>query len=281
VITITVASGTQTQTQAGYPLLSGTVPVVKTGFGTLVVDQANTLTGSTTVQGGLVRLANASALGSSPLAVVAGGTAQVTPALKTTVAGLNLAGNGLADVTSGYVTVASGLSATELVAQIIAGRAGGTWTGTSGITSSTAAADRVLGTSRAVGWLDKGNGSVAFAYAAPGDTNLDWQVNVLDAANLLTAGTFNAGTPATWAQGDFNYDGVVDVLDAADFITTGLYNQGSYNPPTGAIGAVAAVPEPATHDIALVALMALMAAAWTTRARSAAGTFTMCVVRPK
>lgn len=44
-ITIDVASGTsQTQTQAGYPLLSGSVSVVKIGGGTLVVDQANTLT---------------------------------------------------------------------------------------------------------------------------------------------------------------------------------------------------------------------------------------------
>jgi hypothetical protein len=40
VITINVASGTQTQTQAGYPLLSGSTPVLKTGGGTLVVDQA-------------------------------------------------------------------------------------------------------------------------------------------------------------------------------------------------------------------------------------------------
>ena len=37
-ITITVGSGTQTQGQAGYPLLSGTIPVVKAGAGTLVVD---------------------------------------------------------------------------------------------------------------------------------------------------------------------------------------------------------------------------------------------------
>jgi len=37
VITINVASGTQTQTEAGYPLLSGSVPVLKIGDGTLVV----------------------------------------------------------------------------------------------------------------------------------------------------------------------------------------------------------------------------------------------------
>ncbi|MFM7243347.1 MAG: beta strand repeat-containing protein [Planctomycetaceae bacterium] len=58
VITINVPSGTQTQTQAGYPTLSGSIPVVKTGAGTLVLDQANTLSGSTTVQGGVLRLAN-------------------------------------------------------------------------------------------------------------------------------------------------------------------------------------------------------------------------------
>jgi hypothetical protein len=174
----------------------------------------------------------------------------VANALTTTVGGLDLSGNGLVDVTSGFVTVASGLSATELVTQIIAGRNNGLWTGTSGITSSVAAAEVASLTPRAVGWLDNGDGSVAFAYAAPGDTNLDWQVNVLDAANMLTAGTFNTGSPATWEQGDFNYDGVVDVLDAADFIATGLYNQGIYNAApgavAGAVGAVAAVPEPAT-----------------------------------
>ena len=234
--------------------LAGSTPVVKTGGGALVVDQANTLTGSTSVQQGILRLANPSSLGSSTLAVSAGGTAQVASFLMTTVGGLDLAGGGLVDVTSGFVTVAGGLSATDLVAQILAGRGDGSWTGTSGITSSTAAADIALGASRAVGWLDNGNGSLSFAFAAPGDTNLDWQVNVLDAANLLTAGRFNAGAPATWSQGDFNYDGAVDVLDAADFIATGLYNAGPYNPAAGIAASVAAVPEPSLPAAGLVAV---------------------------
>ena len=261
VITINVATGTQTQTQAGYPLLSGTTPVVKTGAGTLVVDQANTLTGSTTVQGGVLKVANASALGSSTLAVVAGGTAQVASYLTTTVGGLNLSGTGLVDVTSGFVTVASGLSATDLVNQIIAGRSSGLWTGTSGITSSTAAADVALSIPRAVGWLDNGSGSVSFAFAAPGDTNLDWQVNILDVANVLALGKFDTGAPATWAQGDFNYDGLVDVLDVADFIATGLYNQGIYNAPPVTLGAVAAVPEPSSMTVMALAGLAGGAAA--------------------
>jgi prepilin-type N-terminal cleavage/methylation domain-containing protein/prepilin-type processing-associated H-X9-DG protein len=153
---------------------------------------------------------------------------------------------GLVDVGTGLVTVASGLSPTALVTEILAGRGDGSWNGTSGITSSAVATEVSLGAGRAVGWLDNGDGSVTFAYAALGDTNLDWQVDVLDAANVLASGKFNTGDPATWLDGDFNYDGVVDVLDAADFITTGLYNAGIYNPPDQVGGAVAAVPEPSS-----------------------------------
>ena len=257
---LTLASGTGTfLADAGRTItvnaaspISGAGGLVKAGAGTLVLAGSNSFTGATTVQDGVVRLANSSALRSSTLAVVAGGTAEVAAFLSTTVGGLDLSGNGLVNVTSGYMTVASGLSATDLVSQILAGRGDGSWTGTSGITSSTAAADTALGAARAVGWLDNGAGSLSFAFAAPGDTNLDWQVDVLDAANFLASGKFNTGAPATWFEGDFNYDGVVDVLDAADFITTGLYDQGPYNPPASVVGQVSAVPEPSAVALAAV-----------------------------
>ena len=255
-ITIDVASGTQTQTQAGYATLSGTLPVLKTGAGTLVLDQANTLTGSTTVQGGVLQLANASALASSPVAVAAGATLAVAPYLRTTVAGLGLSGSGLVDVTSGLVTVTSGLSASDLVAEILEGRGTGSWTGTSGIMSSVAAADVALGIPRAVGWKENGNGSLTFAFAAPGDTNIDGVVDILDAANFLAGGAFDAGTPASWYEGDFNYDGLVNVLDTADFLSTGLYDTGSYL-PRASVSAVAVVPEPATALMAAIALTLL------------------------
>jgi hypothetical protein len=90
----------------------------------------------------------------------------------------------------------------------------------------------------------------AYTFAAPGDTNLDWQVDVLDAANVLTAGKFDTGDPATWAEGDFNDDGVVDMLDAAEFISSGLYNAGFYRQPPGAVGSVAIVPEPSAGLLA-------------------------------
>ena len=218
--------------------------LAKLGSGTLTLRAANTYTGTTTVQQGTLAVANAEALATTSVTVSSGAKLAVAPDLRTTVKGLSLASGGLVDVTAGGMTVTSGLSATELVAQILAGRGDGSWTGTSGITSSTAAADVALGTPRAVGWLDGGGGALAFAFAAPGDTNLDWQVDVLDAANMLAAGNYNANAAGTWSQGDFNYDGLVNVLDAAAFVTTGLYNQGFYNPPPSAVGTVAAVPEP-------------------------------------
>jgi autotransporter-associated beta strand protein len=255
-ITITVASGTQTQAAAGYPTLNGSIPVVKVGAGTLVIDQANTLTGSTTVQGGVLRLANAAALSASRLVVVAGGTAQVTPQTTTSVAGLDLAGNGLVDVTAGAVTITAGMSAAQLVAELLKGRSGGSWTGTSGITSTVAAANVASSIPRTVGWLDNGDGSLTAAYAAPGDTNLDWSIDILDVANFLALGKFDTGEAASWLEGDFRYDGIVDILDAADFITTGLFNTGNYNVASRQLETVAAVPEPNGWAILLGVLAA-------------------------
>ncbi len=171
--------------------------------------------------------------------------------LSVTEATTEPAGGGKIDLGAGRINVsAGGISATELVADILAGRGDGSWNGSTGITSSLAAADIAASTPRAVGWLDSGTG-LAVAFAAPGDTNLDWQVDVLDAAGLLAAGKYNTGAGATWAQGDFNYDGVFDVLDAAGFVSTSLYDQGSYNPPASSLGSVAAVPEPSMPTLLL------------------------------
>ena len=97
---------------------------------------------------------------------------------------------------------------------------------------------------------------MSFAFSAPGDTNIDGVVDILDAANFLAGGAFDAGTPASWFEGDFSYDGVVDMLDAADFVSTGLYDTGSYL-PRASVSAVAVVPEPATALMAATALALL------------------------
>ena len=95
---------------------------------------------------------------------------------------------------------------------------------------------------------------MSVAYAALGDTNLDNQVDILDAANFLAGGKFGTGSSATWSQGDFGYDGVVDILDVADFLSTGLFDAGPYG---GLTGTVAAVPEPSMHGLVGVVLVVL------------------------
>ena len=242
-------------------VINGTSPITinSTGSGKVIFSGTGNFSGPTTVQAGGLQLAAGSPLGTSTITPIAGGTLSLTPYAVTTVRGLLPNAGGLTDVGSGYVTVTAGLSVADMLVALNTGRGDGSWSGTSGIVSSAAAANVAASTPRTVGWLDNGDGSVAFAYAAPGDTNLDWQIDVLDASNFLSFGKFDTAQPATWLEGDFNYDGVVDVLDAADFFSTGLYDAGSYNQPAELTGTVAAVPEPAGLGTIAVAAAAAIA----------------------
>jgi autotransporter-associated beta strand protein len=247
-VVLNVSSGTETQVDAGYPTLSGTTPLAKTGAGTLVLTTANTLTGSATVQSGQLILAHHAALEASRLVPLPGGKVGLAPGLQALVGGLVPNAGGLTDVGSGVITVASGLSSADVVSAIVAGRGDGSWSGTMGVTSSAAAASSG---SRAVGWIENGDGSMTLGYAASGDTNLDWQIDIIDAANFLAGGKFDTGLPAHWSEGDFTYDNVVDILDGAEFVASGLFDAGSYNSPASTI---APVPEPATCCMALAGL---------------------------
>ena len=155
-------------------------------------------------------------------------------------------GGGRLDLGAGRVNIAAGgISAADLRADIIAGRNGGAWNGTNGITSSTAAAS---GGTRAVGYVISGDGSAQVSFAAAGDVDLSGQVNVFDLVGINSAGKYGAGTTSDWSQGDFNYDGVTNVFDLVAVNTAAAYGQGNYFPAApstaGASGSVAAVPEP-------------------------------------
>ncbi|MBU6308327.1 MAG: DNRLRE domain-containing protein [Planctomycetes bacterium] len=217
--------------------------------GTLAVDSS---TGVARVE---VRGAGTIA-GSPAVSVGAGGSLILSSSAATMHSLASLAVDeaaGLLDLGAGGFAIAvGGIRQADLLADLVAGRGDGSWNGTHGITSS--AAVTALGQSipRTLGWLDNGDGAMSVAFSAPGDTNLDWTVDILDAANFLAGGKFDSGTPANWNEGDFGYDGVVDILDAADFLSTGLFDAGLFNPAPQA-AAVAAVPEPSATAMLAVA----------------------------
>ncbi len=240
-VLIPVASGTQTQAQMGYPLLSGVISVTKTGVGTVVFNVANTYIGPTSVSQGVLQLGTANALSSSAVTVAAGAKLSIGPQVAAVVP--SLVNNGLIDVGLGSLTVTGGQTAQGIVAAILAGRT----TGTSGIVSNDAATQ----SQRAVGWISNGGGSFTVGYAAAGDWNLNGTVDFDDVVQCVSANLYDTGLPATWAEGDFDYNGVVDFDDVVASLAANLYDTGPYNvAPVGnalaGLGSVAAVPEPST-----------------------------------
>jgi autotransporter-associated beta strand protein len=228
----TVAAGV-TQTDASSR--SGTATLVKRGAGTLVLTEASTSSGAVTIEEGTLIVRNTAALGTGPVEVRAGatlvldvGTAAVTLASLATAAGATV------DIGAGSVTFAGGAATAPIVRQRLAsGRGAGDWTGPDGIRSSAAAAAIAAGRSRAVGWLDNGDGTLTVAFAAAGDTNMDGTVDLLDSANVVTSGRFDTGTTASWSDGDFTHDGFVDMLDLSEFISSDLLDRGGYVAPGG------------------------------------------------
>ena len=240
-IYVDVASGTQTQVQARASILTGTAGLTKTGTGTLSLTLSNTFTGTTRVDAGRLIIAHRQALVSSTVSVSAGTMLALATGVDAVVRGLDLQSGGKLDIGTGSLTVTGSLASATALARLREGRGDGTWSGTSGIVSTVIKSDLAAGRAREIGWLENGGGSISFAYAAPGDTNLDGVIDILDVAGFLTAGKFDTGAAAVWSDGDFNYDGVKDLLDAVEFMTSGYFDAGPY---AAAAPSVAAVPEP-------------------------------------
>ncbi len=243
---VTVDTGATLAVAAGTTMRS---PSVIVDGGTL--SAATLLVNGTT---GITALAiNAGTLAGSPATTISGGgSLSLVQDARVTVAVGSLdvvegAGGGRLDLGAGQVTVAAGgITAAALRADLLAGRAGGAWNGSTGIMSSTAAAS---GGTRTVGYVVAGTGVATVSYAAAGDTNLNGQVDVFDLVTVNSGGKYGTGSAAVWSQGDFNYDGVTNVFDLVAINGAGSYGRGNYFPasPTvaGASAAPTAVPEPA------------------------------------
>jgi hypothetical protein len=150
-----------------------------------------------------------------------GGRTIVTRALSVSGSGkLDLADNALILDYTGTSPAAS------IRSWISAGRASGGWDGTTGLTSSTAAASVGSAHPTAIGYAEASNlfsafpatffgnsvdnTSVLVRHTLAGDSDLSGTVDLTDFTFL--AANFNA-TGSSWLQGDYNYDGTVDLTD--------------------------------------------------------------------
>ncbi len=253
---VTVSAGGTLAVAAGTTMRA---PSVTLSGGSLAADS---LTIAATTGVATLTINSGGITGSPAVVVGAGGLVDLPDDARVVVDVASLAveetaGGGLIDLGSGGIGIAAGgITAEQLRADIVAGRNGGSWDGTAGITSSAAAGSS--GT-RSVGYVVAGDGSAEVSFAAPGDADLSGQVNVIDLVGIDAAGKFGNGEAADWSQGDFNYDGVTNILDLVAIDTAGVFGTGSYfpAPPTAAAASVAAVPEPR-----LLAALAGPLAAW-------------------
>ena len=209
-------------------LRSGPNEFTKKGRGTIFLVGANTHTGGTVIEAGTAIVRNSAALGAGRLTVKAGATLQFDIGTDSVILpAISFEPGSRVDLGFGSMNVAlGGFDIESMVARIQAGRGDGDWAGWQGITSRHVPS--LFG--GGVGYNVHGDGSITVGYAAKGDTNLDGIVDMLDAANILSAGKMNTNTASTWSEGDFNYDGVFDILDVADFVGSGLFEKGSYRP---------------------------------------------------
>jgi autotransporter-associated beta strand protein len=207
------------------PAVSGEGRLIKQGAGLLVLDTANTHAGGTVVEAGTVEIRNAAALGSGPLRVLAGATVRLDVGLATVaLAGLELADGAVLDLGEGGIEITAG-GATEAAVRtwLLAGRAGGSWFGSSGIRSTAAA---LAAGSRTVGYDVRADGSAKIIWTAVGDLDLDRDVDAFDLITMNAGGRYGSGQAASWSRGDINYDGQATVFDLVGINSGGGYGRG-------------------------------------------------------
>ncbi|HZZ43358.1 MAG TPA: autotransporter-associated beta strand repeat-containing protein [Tepidisphaeraceae bacterium] len=240
--TVAITSGNSGGDVGQDPLYDGTTAVNVVNAGTLNVTATNVTTiwygyptpnstdlSTTTVTPGVKHVG--SITGSGTTNVLTGETLAIVPGSATSIqSAVNIDSSSLLDLANNKLAINyTGASVASAVrAQLQTGYSAGTWTGTTGITTSTGAANSAQTTgigyaeaSLVVGvaggaWygVSVDGTSLLLKYTYFGDANLDGTVNADDYA-LIDRGfakNLPAGT-ALWTDGDFNYDGVVNSAD--------------------------------------------------------------------
>ena len=231
--------------------ITGSGGLFKTGPGRLRLAGSNDYANGTLVTAGVLEIQSASALPGS--LTLAGGRVDLPADRREVLAVSSLVVNqsaGLLDLAGGAVAIAAGgITPAELRADILAGRGGGGWDGSAGITSSLAAA---AGGSRVVGYTIAADGGAVVSCAVPGDVDLNGRVDVFDLVGIDGAGRYGSGGSSIWDEGDFTYDGVTNVFDLVLTSTAGGYGAGSYFQPAAEAAVVATVPEPTAAAVIVI-----------------------------
>jgi hypothetical protein len=261
---------TPTSTVSGVTVAAGQTYhfVVNTGTGILV----ETIPGVAISAGGTTVVDPATVHANRQLIVVTDGGLVLAGAIGQWTALLNLSNNDLDLTNASLATVTD---------QIRQGYANGTWAGTGGITSTSAAADPKHLTALGVVLNNEGGtplfsaanlfdgtvvsaGDVLVKYTYYGDANLDGKVDGSD-YSLIDAGYASHGSLTGWYYGDFNYDGVIDGSDytlidnASNNQTVNLSSAALVAASTAQVAATpAAVPEPGSLTLAAVGCLALL-----------------------
>jgi autotransporter-associated beta strand protein len=244
--------------------IAGTGSLTKMGSDMVTLSTVNTYSGGTTVSAGKLIIGIAGALPAHSSVSITGGSLQLASGTGgETLSSLSITA-GTLDIVNNHVILsyAAGTQAatdTSIRGYLISGRNGGTWAGTTGITSSAAATNSHY----AIGYADGADhvvaglssGQIEIKYTLLGDADLDGAVTGSD----FTALVGNLGKSGrSWDQGDFDYDGSVTgsdftalvgnlgksatgadvVLPAADYAAIDAF--------AAANGLMADVPEPAT-----------------------------------
>lgn len=251
---VTVASGGTLAIAAG---VTPRVPSVTLAGGRLVADTV-TIDGGSGI--GSLMVADGTIAGRPAVTVGVVGRLVLAPETTTTLAvetlDVDAEAGGFVDLGRGRIEIGSGATKAGLRADILAARGSGDWLGEAGIGSS---AEELANGIRTVGYTVAANGSAVVAFAAPGDLNLDGQVNVFDLAALRSSGVFGTSSAAHWTDGDMNYDGVANLFDLVAIGSGGGFGQGNYLPGSTPALASAVVPEPRTLGALIAGALAWFA----------------------
>ena len=253
-IVIDIPSGSQTQSQAGYPTIAAATSVRKVGAGTVVFDASNTYTGPTTIAAGTLEVATPGALAATVVTVdsgarlaVASGTTMRAPAV--IVDGGTLSAGALAINASSGITSLAINAGTLTGSPVVTISAGGQMALVQDARVSVAIAGLSVDQAPAGGRLDMGAGAVSIA--AGGISAADLRADLIAGRNggawngsagiMSSAAAAAGGTRAVGyvvsgngsaqvsfaAPGDVDLSGTVNVFDLVAINSSGTYGTGA------------------------------------------------------